>query len=508
MSGPAEVSGGAVARGVVWRVVEVMGSEVLAFGAFVLLARLLLPEHFGVVSQATLFVLTAQLVLQQGLPEALVQKDDVGDAHVDSCFWANLGLGVGAALLLAMGAPLAAAALDEPALTKVLIALAPTLVLLAASRIILAKLRRELRFRGFMALNVSATFAGAITAIILAKGGHGVWSLVAQQWIYALVGLVAGCAAARWRPSFRFDAAHIREMWAFSSFTMLEAMLAFCARRLDLLILAVYWSAEEIGFYFLANRLLFSAGMLTYYSISHLGLPFLARLAGDPEAYREAVYRTMRLVSLACLPTLIGLALVAPVLIPLLFGESWTKSVVPFQALAALSIFYAIALMGGQILISAGHARDAMGASALTMVLFLAAVALAAPYGITSAAIAGGLANLVVLPVYGRLLRRRFGIDPWRLAGEQLPYWSATAAMAAVVLALDLWLTPALAPVLHLLIAVIAGAVAFGVVITALARRELMEIRTSFFPGDDQDKALSLAVDGEPSTPAGSPGDR
>ena len=54
------------------RVVEVMGSEALAFGAFVLLARLLLSDQFGVVTLATLFIMTAQLVLQKGLPEALV----------------------------------------------------------------------------------------------------------------------------------------------------------------------------------------------------------------------------------------------------------------------------------------------------------------------------------------------------------------------------------------------------------------------------------------------------
>ena len=90
--------------------------------------------------------------------------------------------------------------------------------------------------------------------------------------------------------------------------------------------------------------------------------------------------------------------------------------------------------MGGQILIAAGHAQDAMNFSGVAMVFFLAAVALAAPYGITYAAAAGGLANLPVLPNYLRRLRHHFGIDLKRWLFEQLPCRTATAAMVAIVL--------------------------------------------------------------------------
>lgn len=492
MTSATGVSGQAVVRGVFWRVVEVIGSEILAFGAFVLLARLLMPDHFGVVSQATLFILSAQLLLQQGLPEALVQKQDIGEAHVDSCFWANLALGACAALLLTLVAPLVAFLLAEPLLSPVLMALSPTLILLAASRIILARLRRAFRFEGFMALNVAATLAGALAAVGLAAGGYGVWSLVAQQWTYATVGLIAGCLVAKWTPSLRFDINHVREMWAFSSFTVLEAFLAFCARRLDLLILAVFWSAHEVGFYFLANRLLFSAGMLTYYSISHLGLPFLARLVSDEEAYREAIYRTMRLVSLACLPSLIGLALVAPLFVPVLFGDVWTKSVAPFQALAAFSIFYAFVLMGGQVLISAGHARDAMILSAVAMVLFLIAVSLAAPFGIVWAAISGGLANMLVLPIYGLQLKRRFNLDPIRLIREQMPCWLAVLAMTAVIKSLPESLHLSLAPTTHLLVQIVIGALTFTFAIFVLSRREILDIYATI---KDRDHGSPSAID-------------
>ncbi len=482
------LDGASVARGVIWRVIEVAGTEVLAFASFVLLARLLTPDDFGVVSQASLFILTVQLVLQQGFPEALVQMEKVEDAHFETSIWANIALGVAAALLLATAAPWLASLLSEPALALVLVGLAPTLVLLAANRIYLAKLRRTFRFREFMLLNVFATLAGALGATVLALNGYGLWSLIAQQWLYALTGLIAGYACTGWLPGLRLRTDHMRAMWAFSSMTVLEAMSAFCARRLDLLILAWYWSAREIGFYFLANRLLFSAGMLTYYSVSHLALPFLSRLQGDAVGFRNAIYRTMQLVSLACMPTFAGLALVAPIMIPLLFGDEWTSSVQPFQVLAALSPFYAMTLTYGQIMIAAGHARDAMILSGVTMVLFLVAVSLAAPYGITHAAAAGGLANLLILPIYVIRLRDRFGIDLMRCLQEQLPCLTATISMIAVVQLVGFRAEIHLHPIIHLAVACLVGSGTFLAVMVIVAKDSLLDIVANFSGGRDNDQ--------------------
>lgn len=212
MGGAEKVNGATVARGVIWRVMEVSGTEVLAFASFVLLARLLTPDDFGVVSQASLFILTVQLVLQQGFPEALVQMDEVDDDYFETSMWANITLGAAAALLLAAAAPFLASILSEPALAPVLVGLAPTLILLAANRIYLAKLRRSFFFQKFMLLNVVATLAGALGATTLALNGFGLWSLIAQQWLYALTGLIVGFACTGWLPGLRFRVDHMRSM--------------------------------------------------------------------------------------------------------------------------------------------------------------------------------------------------------------------------------------------------------------------------------------------------------
>lgn len=469
-----------IARGAIWRIVEVVGAEVFAFAAFIISARLLLPAEVGIIAQATLFIMTGQLILHQGLGEALIQSDETDSTHFASAFWLNLVIGGAAMLVLVMLAGPIGHVMREPDLPPVLSALAPTLILFAASGIYQAKLRRDLLLRGFAFASVSASFAGGVVAVTLAWLGFGVWSLVAQQWTYATVSLAVFAASSGWLPSLTLQSRHVRSLWAFGGLATISAFLQFAMRRLDLLILGIFLPSAQVGFFSVANRLILSAGMLTYYSIQQIGLPVLSRLAHDREAHLEAIGRTLRLVSLLCLPVLVGLALVADIMIPLALGEKWQGSVKPFQVLSVSGIFFALSLISGQILLSAGFAGLFVRLSFINVVMFLTAVTLAAPYGLVEAAVAGGIANMLAVPVYAWALRRTLGLDLLNCLLDQWPIWMATGMMVAVVL---IWshLASGLVGEIALLVGrVVMGGGTFLVVLLSLSYEDVKEICGSF----------------------------
>ena len=469
-----------IARGAVWRLVEVMGAEIFAFGAFIISARLLLPSEIGIVALATLFIMTAQLILHQGLGEALIQSDEIGPAHFSSAFWLNLAIGTTAALLLIATADLIAHLLSEPGLTPVLRALAPTLILFAASGIYQAKLRRSLLLRGFAFASVSASLAGGLVAVTLAWLGYGVWSLVSQQWTYAAVSLLVFAACSGWLPDLAVDRHHVRSLGAFGGLATISAFLQFAMRRLDLLIIGIFLPSAQVGFFSVANRLMLSAGMLTYYSIQQIGLPVLSRLAHDRQAHLEAIGRTLRLVSLFCLPILIGLALVADIMIPLALGDKWQGSVRPFQVLSVFGTFFALSLISGQILLSAGFAGLFVRLSLINVVMFLSAVTLAAPYGMVEAAFAGGIANMLAVPVYGFALRRTLGLNLRQCILDQWPIWTAAGMMAAVVLIWSHLASGVIGDAALLVGRVVAGGGTFLVVMLLLSYEDVKEIYGSF----------------------------
>ncbi|MGI9451507.1 MAG: lipopolysaccharide biosynthesis protein, partial [Geminicoccaceae bacterium] len=412
---------------------------------------------------------------------ALIQSDEIGKDHFSSAFWTNLAVGLMAALLLVVIAGPAARLLHEPELKSVLQALAPILILFAASGIYQAKLRRDLLLRGFAFASVLASLSGGVMAVTLAWSGFGVWSLVAQQWTYATVSLTVFAIFSGWLPSLFIAKDHVLKLGRFGGLATLSALLQLSMRRLDLLILGYFLPALQVGYFSVANRLMMSAGMLTYYSIQQIGLPVLSRLAHDPNAHRQAINRTLRLVALICLPTLIGLALIADIAIPMALGEKWLGSIRPFQMLCTFGIFYAMAHIIGQVLLSAGFAGLFVKLSAINVVMFLTAVILAAPYGPTAAAFAGGMANLTALPIYLFALKHKLGFNVRQCLLDQWPIWIAAGTMIVTVLSWSHLARDHMSAGWLLAGSILTGGLTFLTVMLLLSYEDVKEICGSFW---------------------------
>ena len=469
--------------GIFWRLIEVIGAEFFAFCSFLILTRLLAPEDFGVVALATILILVAQLVLFQGVGEALVQNEAIETSWFSSGFWMNVGLASFAALILIAAAPLIADVFSEPRFAPVLRAVAPLLLIYSASGIFQAKLRRDLKLKGFAFASIFATVLGAIVAAVMALNGFEVWSLVAQQWTYAIISTTMFLIHAGWLPKPVIRKAHIQQLAGFSFNTIGAALLRFALRQLDLLFLGVHLPSKQVGLYFLATRILNTVGQLTYYSIQRLGLPVLSRLQNDPIRQQAAIISTLRLTCLVCLPVFFGMAMTADLAIPIVFGSEWQGSIPPFRILCLFSIFYALSLITNQILLSAGFASTAFRLSIMNAVLFAFAVGIAAPHGITTTAIAGGTVNALCLPIYFYVLKRKLHIDLTRLGADLLPIWTAALAMAAAVIA-ERYIVPNGAdPLLSLGLSVILGTVVFAGVIWLL-RPDYVDELTTTFAGD------------------------
>ncbi|HEX5578717.1 MAG TPA: oligosaccharide flippase family protein, partial [Candidatus Limnocylindria bacterium] len=201
-----------VARGLTWTIVNTWGEQALNLVVFIVLARLLTPVDFGLVALAAVFVAFAQLFVDQGLGDALVQRRELTGIHIDTAFWVAMATG---ALLTIAGIVLAypiGALLGEPDLVPILQALSLTFVFVAMSSIQMALLRRALAFRSLAIRAIVAAFVGGVVGIALALAGAGAWALVGQQLAAAIASVVALWRGSPWRPSFGVSGPHFREL--------------------------------------------------------------------------------------------------------------------------------------------------------------------------------------------------------------------------------------------------------------------------------------------------------
>lgn len=470
----------AVAWSALWRLGEVVGGETVALIVFIALARLLAPEDFGVVALAGVVISLGQLLLQQGLGEALIQGPTIHETRFATAFWCSLGLGTLLMLIvIALAVPVGVLFGDDN-LGAVLLVLPLVLPIGGAAAVIQAKLLRRMAFKVVAMRVLAATTLGGIVGLGIALVGGGVWSLVGLQITSLVVGLIVLFAAEPQRPKFVFDRREARSLIRFALPVMGAHLAKLAGNKLDMALLALFVTTRSVGYYFLAARLIFALGLATQYSVNLLALPVLSRLLADPVAFRAAAERTLWLTVGFCLPAGLGLALVAEPLVVLVFGAAWTPSVPPLQILAAVSIFAALGLISGQILVAAARPALFLRLTIANTALFLTLVALAAPHGLAAVALAGGIANALMLPAYLLVLGRSIELEIGAVLEDQLPLWSAAAVMVLAVLAADAWLLGGLAPLAQLAGIIAVGLASYTAALWLLAGDTIRDLVISF----------------------------
>jgi Membrane protein involved in the export of O-antigen and teichoic acid len=266
-----------------WSMGESWGMKIVSAGVFLLLARLIEPSAFGLAALAQVYLMAVQTISDQGLTTALIQRETIEEAHKDSAFWANLGVGLALMILtIAFAGPLADL-YGEPRLAPVLrwYSLAPLLTSVSVVQIGLA--RRELRFRDLALRQTASALIGGAVGVAMAFAGMGVWALVGQgssarRWVVILWAIVA------WRPRFAFSRRHFADLFGFGFNVLATNLLRILGGQADRLLLGFYFGATEVGYYSVAQRLVSIITDFVAGSTERAVVPLFSRIQEDPRA--------------------------------------------------------------------------------------------------------------------------------------------------------------------------------------------------------------------------------
>ena len=477
-----------VARGATWTIVDNWGRQFLQLAVFTVIANLLLPEEFGLVALAMVFVMLAQLFVDQGMGDALVQRGQVGREHLDTAFWAAMLLGSLLAVAGMLLAGVIGGLLNEPGLTPLLQVLSLTFVLTAASTVPMAMLRRELRFRSLALRTLFSIAGGGVVGITLAVMGFGPWALVGQQVTAAALSVVALWLATGWRPSRRFSTQHFRELFGFGAKVVASDLLLYITRYTDNLLIGVFRTTQELGIYAVGYRILDSANSLLVGIARKITFPALSRLQHDPERSRRAYFRVTRLSATLILPAYIGLALVAPELIPLIFGAQWAESGPVAAVLFLVGPAYSFQGFGTSLLMAAGRPDVVLRFRFVNMVTTVIGFAIAVPFGIVAMAVSFVIRGYLMVPLQLYLQRRYADIPSGEYLRRLAVPTAATLLMALAVIGVRLLLGEQLAVLPLLLLSVVTGAVVYTAAIVVMDRPllgDVLHVASQALPGGE-----------------------
>jgi PST family polysaccharide transporter len=457
------------ASGVFWTATSNWADQFARLLVFVILARLLDPEAFGLVALAWVFIGFTEVIAEQGLVDALVQRKQLDRAHLDTAFWMSLAFSVALALLLAVSAAPISAALDEEALAPVLIVLSVVIPIGGLSVVQRAVLTREMAFRSLALRTMIAVAVGSVVGVGAALLGFGVWSLVAQRISTQVTGLLVLWRVSEWRPSLRFSRARFRELFGFGKHVVGFRLLNFFNANFDNFLIGAVLGPISLGFYTVGYRILRLVNQLTSNLVDKVAFPLYSRLQDDEQRFRRAYYKTTSFAALVAFPAFTSLAIMAPGIVAVLFGDKWSESVPVMQVLSVLGLIRSVNYMNSSTLTALGKPSWRVRIVGVTTVLSSCALLVAVSHGIVAVAIAATCVGVVVTPISYWAVNRLVGIDARTYLGHVKGPLIAAAALAAVLFGLAQLLDGAETP-LTLCIALGAGGAAYVVTIRAVAR--------------------------------------
>ena len=198
---------------VIWRFAERCGAQMVQFIVSIVLARLLLPEDYGVIALITVFTTILQVFVDSGLGNALIQKKDADDIDFSTVFYTNIIFCIILYVIIFFCAPIIANFYNNYSLILLIRVLSITILISGIKNVQQAYVSRNLMFKKFFWSTIGGTIVAAIVGILMALNGFGVWALIAQQLTNVTIDTIILWITVKWRPKLQFSFERLKKLF-------------------------------------------------------------------------------------------------------------------------------------------------------------------------------------------------------------------------------------------------------------------------------------------------------
>lgn len=409
---------GAVASGVKWKAITQVVSEGSRVTVALVLARLLTPGEYGVAGMAMVCVGFASLFADPALGTALVQRREITEADRSTVFWTTLGMGAISALVGIGVSGYVADIFGQHEVKKLFIALSVGLFISGFSVTQMALLTRDLAYRSIEIREIFATVIAAVCALGVAIAGFGPWAIITNYLVFTAASAILVWFLTAWRPTMTYSRASLVDLGSFGLRVFGARIMGWGNSNMDNVLVGRYLGAPALGAYALAYNVMYLP--ITRISLPLAGVfsPAYARMQHDPERLRSAWLRSKELISTLLAPAFVVSIVVAPDLIPVVFGQKWHAAVIPIQLLSLAGLAQTLVGLHWSILTALGQPGTLLRLSVIVTAVTISAFVAGLPYGIIGVSGFYAGARWLLVP-----------LDTWMTTrAVSFPFWSALLA--------------------------------------------------------------------------------
>ena len=330
-------------------------ARLIGLGTTVILARLLVPEDFGILATGAIIVGFFAILSGLGVDNYLIRLEDPQRVDYDTAWTLRLIVTTAVAAAIFLAAEPGAAYFEDPRIEAVLQVLAVASWLGAWANIGLTMYRREMQFRIIALIGISQRITASATTIALAFWLRNYWAMVIGEIVFMLVGLILSYTHHEFRP--RFALATFRKQWDFCKWIVVQNVASFLSTQGNSFVIVKFFGIDMMGLFSMAGRI----AVLPSRQILAPMLPpiysGLAKKQHDAGAFVNSVLKVIGATSMILLPGATLVACLAEPLVVTILGERWLPAI---PLLAPLTLAIAVVVMAqpvGSVLTVKGRVR-------------------------------------------------------------------------------------------------------------------------------------------------------
>lgn len=324
---------------VAWSAIDRVTSQGIQFVFNILIARILLPEDYGVVALLNVFLAIAQTFVDSGFGNALIRKLDRTEEDFNTVFYFNVLVSCLFFVVLWCIAPAISGFYETPILTKITRIVSVTVIINALGAIQNTKLSIDINFKTKAIISIISVMAIGSVGLYMAYNGYGIWTLVAQSLVASVVRTGLSWLFVRWRPRLLFSWASFKDLFSFGSKLLASGLIDTIWGNLYNIVIGKVINPTALGLYNRANSFATFPSANIYGMVQGVSYPVLCSIQNDHERLRESFRKFIRLFAYVVFPLMIGLASVADPFIRVVLKDAWLD-VVPLLRILCFSLMW------------------------------------------------------------------------------------------------------------------------------------------------------------------------
>lgn len=461
-------------RGLKWSLFNQIIQVIIQLISSIVLARLLLPEDYGLFAMVNVIAGFAMIFTNFGLGSAIIQSKKIINKQLSTVFWVNILIGSLFTLIFYLSSSQIANFYGDERLVGVTQLLGCSFLISSIGIVHSSLLSKRMDFKIFFFISLLSSLSSLVIAISMASNEYGVYALVTQVLLAQLITVILVFFNEKWKPSLVFDLKSIADLIEFSKYFFATNVVRYWTRNIDNLLIGKFLGSSSLGIYSKSYSILMLPLSNISNVISRVIFPSFSMIQNDVNKVKSVYLNITKAIAILTFPLMTGLCVTAEVFVPVVFGQNWKEMIFVVQVLSLIAIPQSIGTLNGNLYLFAGRTKLQFRVSSIMHLIVITFIVFGLSFGLNGLVVSYAVGSIVIMYHNFKYPLALINTKFIELAKSLFPVLCYSWIMGLAVLLIHSVLETILEDSLLLFVDIISGIIIYSVLVMSFEFKFLM----------------------------------